>query len=61
MDVTIQDFPMEILAMIFDELNLNDIGNCAQTCRRWEQVIATLFQDKGKMFDINCHIEWKIS
>ena len=53
---------MEILAMIFDELNLNDIGNCAQTCRRWEQVIATLFQDKGTtMFDINCHIEWKIS
>ena len=47
--VTIDRFPIEVLEMIFNNLGLKDIGNCSQTCIRWEQVIARLFKDKTKL------------
>ncbi len=48
MDVTtIEDLPAEVLEIIFKQLNLKDIGNCAQTCVRWRKIIAALFKDKG--------------
>ena len=50
MGLSIDDLPPEILEMIFQELNLRDIGNCSMTCEKWEALIAAFYKDKGVLF-----------
>ena len=45
---SIDNLPPEVLEIIFRQLSLRDIGNCSQTCLRWNQIIKALFKDKGK-------------
>ena len=47
-----ENLPPEILERIFANLTtLVDLGNCAQTCRNWQQVISTMYKhEKSKMF-----------
>ena len=45
---SIEEFPPEILDIVFQHLNLRDLGNCSKTCVRWNQIIAELFKDKGE-------------
>ena len=47
MATSIDNLPNEILAIIFRGLSLKDIGHCSQTCVRWEQIIASLYKNKG--------------
>ena len=44
---SIDNLPPEVLEIIFRQLSLRDIGNCSQTCLRWNQIIKALFRDKG--------------
>ncbi len=44
---SIEDFPPEILQILFVQLNLKDLGNCSKTCVRWKLLIADLFKNKG--------------
>ena len=46
--VTIENFPPEVLELIFKELNLKDTGNCSLTCLKWQRLIAALYKDKCK-------------
>ena len=50
---SIEDFPPEILQLIFVQLNLRDLGNCSKTCVRWKLLIVDLFKNKG---NYNCYI-----
>ena len=50
---SIEEFPPEILDIVFQHLNLRDLGNCSKTCVRWNQIIADLFKDKGENNFIN--------
>ena len=45
---SIEDFPPEILQLLFVQLNLKDLGNCSKTCVRWNLLIVDLFKNKGK-------------
>ena len=47
-----ENLPPEILERIFANLTtLTDLGNCAQTCQNWQQVISTMYKhEKSKMF-----------
>ena len=45
----INHLPPEILWMIFQELNLKDIGNCSQTCIMWKELIKEMFKNKGTL------------
>ena len=47
--VTIENFPPEVLELIFKELNLKDTGNCSLTCLKWQRLIAALYKDKCKL------------
>lgn len=53
---SIEEFPPEILDIVFQYLNLRDLGNCSKTCVRWNQIIAELFKDKGENNFINSSI-----
>ena len=44
---SIEDFPPEILQLLFGQLNLKDLGNCSKTCVRWKLLIVDLFKNKG--------------
>ena len=39
----IENFPTEILVMIFKYLPFNDIKNCYETCNSWKNVCASFF------------------
>ena len=48
MDIcTIEHLPPEILELIFQELSLKDISNCAQTCQHWNYCIEAFFRNQG--------------
>ena len=51
--VTIENFPPEVLELIFKELNLKDTGNCSLTCLKWQRLIAALYKDKCKLILVN--------
>ena len=46
--VTINNLPIELLEIIFKQLDLKDLGNCSQTCQLWESIISAIFMNKGK-------------
>ena len=50
---SIEDFPPEILQLLFVQLNLKDLGNCSKTCVRWKLLIVDLFKNKG---NYNCYV-----
>ena len=51
MDIcTIEHLPPEILELIFQELSLKDISNCAQTCQHWNYCIEAFFRNQGMYY-----------
>ena len=43
---TIDMLPIEIMEVIFKQLNLKDIESCIKTCERWKQMIKEIFKYK---------------
>ena len=52
MATSIDNLPNEILEIIFRGLSLKDIGHCSQTCVRWEQILASLYKNKGSKWKL---------
>ena len=45
-----ENLPVELLEIIFKQLSsLKDLQQCYKTCLRWRQIIAKLFDKKGKL------------
>ena len=43
-----ETIPIEVWQIIFKQIScLEDLQNCYNTCRRWRQMIAKMFSDKG--------------
>ena len=41
--------PVEVLEIIFSNLSsLSDVTNCFYTCKKWNEIVKTMFKDKGK-------------
>ena len=48
MSVTnIENLPIELIEFIFNQLNLNDIGNCVRASKRWKSLISEVYKNKG--------------
>ena len=45
------NLPPEIWILIFKQFSsIKDVQNCHSTCQKWQSIIKTLFEDKGKHF-----------
>ena len=49
MSVTIENLPIELIEVIFNQLNLNDIGNCFRASKRWQSLISEVYKNKGML------------